>query len=198
MFGVIVLLAMASSPARAGPVTTFTDIEAFLAAAGDVQEIDFETLPDGSPSFSGALITPEFNYTNQGVEFFPHSPILQIVGNPISGFGLSAGVDGSGGPRNWMIAELVTPATAIGVFFPGHTSVSILDESGALLALEEFGYGEMEPFAGFLSDVPIGSMIVDRGIELQTIHSFLFAPIPDPTTLVLLGTGGVFILGRRR
>ncbi len=191
----VLALLLFATQARAGFVT-YTDVNKFRAAAGNVNEIDFELLPDGSPSFSGALITPEFNYTNQGVDFFSHNPILQIAGNPDSGFNLRAGLNQSDA-RNWIIAELLTPATAIGLFFPGHTSVSIFDEAGALIALEEFGFGELDPFAGFVSDVPIGSVIVDRGIELQSIESFLFTPIPDPGTLLLLGAGAVGVFARR-
>ena len=59
----IVWLLVCAVAVRAGPVTTFTDLDSFLEAAGDVREIDFETLPDGTPSTSGTLITPDFNYT---------------------------------------------------------------------------------------------------------------------------------------
>ena len=59
-------------------VVTFTDLDAFLEAAGDVQEIDFETLPDGTPSVRFTPITLEFNYTDQGVTFSSPLPTLQI------------------------------------------------------------------------------------------------------------------------
>ena len=192
VWGVVIGLGLPGA-VRAGFVT-YTDVDEFLAAAGNVQEIDFETLPDGSPSFSGALITPEFNYTNQGVEFFSQSPILQIAGNPISGFGLRAGPDQSEGPRNWIIAELLTPATAIGVLFGGETSVAIFDGDGGLIALEEFGFGGLDQFAGFVSDVPIATVVIDDGIKRQSIQSFLFTPVPDPATLLLLGAGSVLLL----
>ena len=142
-------------------------------------------------------ITPEFNYTDQGVDFFSHVPELFITGSAISGFSLKAGQQGSGGPRNWIIAELLTPAAAVGVLFPGGTNISIFDVSGALIATELFG-GNGPNFGGFLSDVPIGSVITDAGIETEIIDSFLFTPIPDPATLVLLAIGGAIMLRRRR
>ena len=168
IIGITFLLPFATA-LRAGPLT-FTDLDAFLEAAGDVREIDFETLPDGSPSMDAVQITPEFN--------------------------LKAGQQGSGGPRNWIIAELVTPATALAVLFPGGTTVSIFDTEGQLIASEPFP--SLHQFGGFVSDVPIGSAIVDRGIEGQSIESFLFTPIPEPATLLLLGFGGVIVLRHQR
>ena len=194
IIGITFLLPFATA-LRAGPLT-FTDLDAFLEAAGDVREIDFETLPDGSPSMDAVQITPEFNYTDQGVEFFSHVPELFITGSPISEFNLKAGQQGSGGPRNWIIAELVTPATALAVLFPGGTTVSIFDTEGQLIASEPFP--SLHQFGGFVSDVPIGSAIVDRGIEGQSIESFLFTPIPEPATLLLLGFGGVIVLRHQR
>ncbi len=194
---VAVMVILLAATARAGPVTVFTDLDAFLEAAGDVQEIDFETLPDGSPSFSGALITPEFNYTDQGVFFSSAAPILQIAGNPISGFNLRAGTNESGGPRNWIIAELVVPATTVGVLFPGSTSLSVFDGQGELMAGGVFGFGGQHQFGGFVSDVPIAFVVVDGGIEVQSIQSFLFTPIPEPATLLLLASGSVILFRRR-
>ena len=188
-----------SITARAGPVTTFTDLDAFLEAAGDVREIDFETLPDGSPSFPNAEITPDFNYTDQGVEFFSPEPWLYTAGNPVSGFNLTAGnIHGSGGPRNWIIAEPVLPATAVGIVFPGGTVFSVFDTTGELIVRQAFGDGGLGLFAGFVSEIPIGFATVDRGIEGESIESFLFLPIPDPVTLVLVALGALVLPRRRR
>jgi hypothetical protein len=196
LYSTSTLVAM-SAAVRAGPVTTFTDLEPFLEAAGDVHEIDFETLPDGSPSRDAVQITREFNYTDQGVDFFSHVPELFISGSPISAFNLIAGQQGSGGPRNWIIAELVVPATAVGVLFPGSTSLSVFDGQGELIAGGVFGFGGQHQFGGFVPDVPIASVVVDGGIEVQSIHSFLFTPIPEPTTLLLVGCGAAILLRRR-
>ena len=67
VWGVVIGLGLPGA-VRAGFVT-YTDVDEFRAAAGNVQEIDFELLPDGSPSVDGTLITPDFNYTDQGVTF---------------------------------------------------------------------------------------------------------------------------------
>ena len=196
---VAVTVILLASTARAGPVTTFTDIDAFLEAAGDVREIDFETLPDGTPSFSGALITAGSNYADQGAFFSPAAPILQIAGNPISGFNLRAGRDGSGGPRNWIIAELVEPALAVGILFPGSTRLSIFGAANQeLIATEQFGGGGLGLFGGFVSETPIGSVTMDTGNEAESIGSFLFVPIPDPVTLVLVALGALLLPRHRR
>ncbi len=184
---------------RAGPVTVFTDLDAFLEAAGDVREIDFETLPDGSPSFSNAEITPEFNYTDQGAEFFSPAPWLFTTGHPETGFNLKAGnIHGSGGPRNWIIAELVEPALAVGILFPGSTRLTIFGAADQeLIATGDFGGGGLGRFAGFVSEIPIGFATVDRGIEAESIESFLFVPVPEPATLLLVASGSVILLRRR-
>jgi len=181
---------------RAGPVTTFTNLDAFLEAAGDVHEIDFETLPDGSPSYSGAMITPEFNYTDQGVEFFSHAPDLYITGNAISGFDLYAGPEGSVGPRNWIIAEPVEPLAAVGAVFPGTATFWVFDTSGAAFRRVWGGGGEF--FLGFIADEPITRITIDGGDESQSIGSFYLNPIPEPTTIILLTVVAGCVLVRRR
>ena len=80
--GIVVLGAGA---AWADPILFINDYEGFAEAAGDVQTIDFETLPDGSPTMGAEEITPDFNYTAQGVTFSPHldigEPPLHLSGN---------------------------------------------------------------------------------------------------------------------
>ena len=197
IIGITFLLPFATA-IRAGPVTMFTDFDAFLAAAGDVREIDFETLPDGTPSFSGAEITPDFNYRDQGIEFFSPAPWLFIAGNAEAGFRLKAGnIHGSGGPRNWIIAEPVLPATAVGIVFPGTTIFSVFDTTGELIVSQIFGTAGTS-FAGIVSDVPIGSVTFERGIEVESINSFFFVPIPEPATLVLVALGALVLPRRRR
>jgi hypothetical protein len=198
--GPVSVLGTPESGSVAGTVQSFTDIDEWRMAAagvgtGVVHEIDFETLPDGSPSFFGALITDEFNYTAQGVTFFPHALTLEIAGHEETGFGLFAGY-GTGVPRNWIIGELVTPAAAIGVLFPGGTNISVFDQSGLLLGTEHFG-GNGPNFGGFVSQEAIGSVVIDRGSNIELLQSFLFTPIPEPATFLLM-SAGVFCLIRRK
>ncbi|MGB2985711.1 MAG: hypothetical protein WBE26_07485 [Phycisphaerae bacterium] len=189
--------------ARAGPVQTFTDIDAFLEAAGEVREIDFETLPDGTPSYMFAEITPEFNYTGQGVEFFAHVPPLWIHGCEEGGFRLCACPQDSQGPLNWIIAELVEPASAVGIAFRGGTTLTIGDADGSA-QLETWTWaGGGELFLGVISDIPIGRAYVGGfagvppGSDVEMIESFFFTPVPEPVSLVLLASGVLIVLGRR-
>ncbi len=190
---VIVVLALAAT-ARAG-VVTYTNLDDFLEAAGDVREIDFETLPDGSPAYFAAEITPDFNYVAQGVEFAAHAGSLFIGGNATFGFNLFAGEFGSGGPRNWMIAEFVEPATAVGILFGGNKILDVYSEHG-LLASRIFGGSGGPFFLGVTSDPPIVSVTIDERGNRAEIGSFFFAPIPEPATAVLLAVGGLWLFGR--
>lgn len=177
--------------ARAGPVL-FTDEAAFRAAVGEVQEIDFETLPDGTPTPCCEIelsvpLTPQFNYTDQGVTFSSPFPNLFVadVGTDMGGFLAASHFSGSGG-RNWIIADFVVPATAIGIVFPGNTTLSIFSDPDNLLAELAGGGSGVGFFLGIVSDVPFDSAVVDRGASGEALQSFLFRPVPEPGTLLLL------------
>lgn len=179
-------------------VVTFTDIDAFFEAAGNVQVIDFSVLPDGSPSYSGALITPEFNYTDWGVEFssnHPDTAPLQIVGD--AEWLCACPINTSDPNRNWIIAEFVEPVTAIGILFGGDQALTIYSER-TLLASRVFGGSGFPFFLGLISDEPIISARIDAGDNTSAISSFYFSPVPEPATLLLLGVGAFAVLRRRK
>jgi hypothetical protein len=180
---------------QGGPVTFLNDYEGFLAAAGDVRVIDFETLPDGSPSHVGVHITPEFNYASQGVTFSAPAGDLYISGNSVSGFGLLA--DGYPDQRTWIVATLDPPAFAVGFFGPGAEFLSIYDPNESLLAKAVVPDNIADWFVGFVSDVPIGSAVADLGGTHAEIQSFQFTPVPEPTTLVFVLLGTVAMVRRR-
>jgi hypothetical protein len=189
-------LALFVARAPAG-IVSYTDIDEFRAAAGPLVEIDFETLPDGNPSFFGARITPEFNYSDLGVEFFSHIPELYINGSP-GGFGLRAGpFDTSTGPPNWLIADLVIPATAVGIFFPGDTTIVLFNESNKFMGNWASGESGLSFFGVVANGDPIGSMIVNRGDDFETITSFHFTPIPEPSGAILMLFGVAALIFKR-
>jgi len=178
--------------ARAG-VVSFTDYDAFAAAVGEVRVIDFDTLPDGSPSYSSAPITPEFNYGDQGVIFSAPIDSLFLAGNSSSGYSLAT--DGYPDTNTWITTTLATPAYGVGIHANG-TFFSAFDDRGHLLGRTL----QTRPgFLGLVSDRPIWSAVIDRGDEAihVSISDFVFSPVPEPATLLLLMTGAVALARRR-
>ena len=196
VIGVSLTFGVLAAPARAGPVQTFTDLDDFLAAAGDVREIDFETLPDGSPSYFGAEITPEFNYTDQGAIFSSPLPRLQISMSGGGDFVLTTVTPTS--KRNWIIADFVTPAWAVGIVFPGGTTLSAFDAEDQLIGSIFGGGSGGGHFMGIVSDVPIASATGDRGSSGDIWQTFYSTPIPEPASLLLLASGVAVVLRPRR
>ena len=109
-------------PAFACSSSFVNDFSSFVAAIDVLNDIDFETLPNGTPSVAGTAITPEFNYGYQGVEFtagvIADIPTLIIGGNSTTGFDLRA--DGDLGaevairidfPTSVIAADMFSPAT---------------------------------------------------------------------------------------
>lgn len=192
-FGLGLAVIALGTRADAGTVT-FTDIEAFLAAAGNVQLIDFNTLPDGRPSFHRAEITPDFNYTDQGVTFSPRAGTLFL--RTAGGFDLVAGIGSE--PPNMIIADLVVPASAVGVILPASTILQALDTDGNLIEMVAGGGSDLGFFVGIISDVPIAQVIGDGDTSLQAFQELYFTPIPEPATVFLVVLGAAGILMKRR
>lgn len=179
------------------PVCTFpNDLGGFSLAAGQLRTIDFERLPDGSPAYGGALITPQFNYTNQGVTFSPALGLLEIVGSLPGNHDLLADAL-MPGVVNSIIADFVLPTTAVGIYFPDQTTLYAYDQQGSLLGSVSFG-PVVTGFMGIVADTPIAHAVISRGIEAEEIESFVFNPTPEPGTLLLLGLGWPVLLRRRR
>ena len=197
----VALIAVAAGlPVHAGGgVQTFVeDFEGFVEAAGPgLLEIDFETLPDGSPSEGGTPITKDFNYTEQGVFFWPPVPDLFVGGNEVNGFSLRADSE-LGIETTWITADLVVPAFAVGTFFPGDTTLSVFDQDGNLIVTESFFGGGPGHFIGIVSDTPIAFSINESFTNIEGISSYLFVPVPEPGTVVLLALASAALCCRRR
>ena len=187
------ILSMFAVPSARAGIVTFTDLDAFLAAAGDVHEINFETFPNGSPSVGGTYLTPEFNYTDQGVTFSSPNDAPAIVGG--DGYFILR-VGGPSEQRNWIIMDFTTPAFAVGIVYPGGTELSVFDANGNLIGSAVDPGPGTERFLGFLSDQPITRAIADRGGSTEVIDSFLFTPVPEPGTALLLAVGAAALLRR--
>jgi len=185
----VLLLALGAEPASAQVQIFVEDFVGWaIANSGPTTLIDFETLPDGTPSSAGIPITPDFNYTDQGVTFSPPFPVdfFGIAGSPASGFDLRTWMNNPF-ERAWIVAHPVVLTPAIGVFFPGGTTVSIFDAQGGLIADQSFSAPLGPHFIGFVSDIPIARVTVDRGGNAEGIDAFVFNPTPEPTSALLFG-----------
>ncbi len=193
---VAVFVVLLAARSQAEVLIFLDDFEGFLAAAGDVQVIDFETLPDGSPGQHSVEITPDYNYTDQGVTFTVPVPSLYTAGNDETGFGILAQED-EDTEDTAIIADLVTPAWAVGTLFPGHTTLFAYDEGGELIASQYLGGGGPH-FLGFVSDTPIAYTVQTRYSPIEYIHDYYFTPVPEPTSGAMLALGAAGLLARRR
>lgn len=182
-------------PGPTGVQFFINDYPGFHAASPSLSTIDFETLPDGSPSVAGTRITETFNYDLQGAHFTaPLSP-PRIAGNATFGYGL---ISLEFFPDvTWIDARLITPAKAVGIYFAGGTRLYAYDQVGELIAWTYYSGSGDSFFLGILSETLIGSVKVIRGGSTERINAFLFAPIPEPATMALLGIFLPVLLARR-
>ena len=191
-----VLGLLLTTAAEGSALTFIDDYEGFVEAAPtEVRSIDFETLPDGTPSWVPAQITPEFNYTHLGATFLPHrDPGMYINGNAEGGFQLVAD-SYPDFDRNWIIAELVTPASAVGTRFLFDGILSAYASDGTLLGTVQHTWPG-EHFLGIVSTSPIAYATIDQGVHRARSNEFLFADVPEPSTGVFFLTIGTVVLAR--
>jgi len=157
--------------------------------------ITFETLPNGQPSVSGTQITPSFNYTSWGVTF------TAPLGTPtIGGFGpgnhdlfVSASNPLA---HTWLRADLAHPSSGVGIYFYGPNQLSAYDSRGSLIASDFLNVSGGPWFIGIVSEIPISYVTADRGGSTAAISDFIFSPIPEPATILVLSIGTA--LGMRR
>jgi hypothetical protein len=180
-----------------GAVQVFiNDYAGFQAAAGPLSMIDFETLPDGSPSVAGTPITSAFNYDLRGAHF--SSPISEpfITGNAQFGFNLTALAPSL--QLTWIDVGLAAPVRAFGVFFPSRTRLYIFNADQQLIAWTQYAQtGASGLFLGLISDAPIYAAMINRGSDGEVIHSVVFEPIPEPGSACMFAFMGA-VLTRRR
>ncbi|MDO8630891.1 MAG: hypothetical protein Q7R41_10395 [Phycisphaerales bacterium] len=183
-----------ASRATSGDPTVqfFTDYDLWLQAVSvqNVHTIDFQTLPDGSPTNLLASITPEFNYTAQGVTFSSPRPRLGFRGE----FELEA-TSYPSFERNWIEAEFADPVYALGFLFI-YGTLDVFGEDGTPLGTRRATVTELQ-FFGAIADVAIGSAKIDNGSYNIPIDDFRFVPVPEPMTATMLLLGAMAALGRR-
>lgn len=192
-FGLVVL---APAAACADVMLFANDYAGFVQAAGPLSIIDFETRPDGLPWNGNEIINDSFNYDGQGVHFSAPLGNLIIGGNEIIGFDLRVTVPS--GKHTWITSDLITPAYAVGAFFPGDTTLCAYDDNQNLLGCVFFGGGGENFFVGIVTDTPIARATFDSGFSSESIQAFVFSPIPEPTSAMLLAAGLVWLFDPRR
>lgn len=158
----------------------------FIIPGDSISLIDFETLPNGSPSFGGANITPAFNYVLQGALFASPFPSLKVVGNAQIGYSLEAFTT-SPIAHNWITAQLTHPEHGIGIRTIGHTMLSAYDSEGTLITSVFYSSG-ISYFLGIRSNTPITRVVIDDFTNSIAIDDFtmIHIPVPEPGSIVLL------------
>jgi hypothetical protein len=86
--------------------------------------------------------------------------------------------------------------TGILKFTAGDVSSAVLDEGQTSLSVPFTFFGELANFDSYASLVadPDGALFFADHID----YDFAPVPTPEPTTLLLVGTGGAGLLARRR
>ena len=106
--GLVGLVLTVTTSSVLGQIQTFiNDFDGWMTATGAFSIIDFETLPDGSPSASSTEINALLNYTNQGATFSSPLDDLIIAGNRTTGFTLRTSEFGTIENPAYLRADLV-------------------------------------------------------------------------------------------
>ena len=188
------LVAVGSSQAIATP---FNDLPSFLAASGDVQLVDFDTLPDGSPTVVGELGSV---YDEYGLEFPPGNFITDTILVTISP------------PRTWdsdmrigqdILFEVnMTQAgiRAAGVHnvrfgsFPNGATLRAFDASGAEIeSVDSDADFETLDFFGVVTDVDIARVTITVDNPMGWGLDDLYVGVGEPCRADFDGDGSLTI-----
>ena len=161
--------------------------DGFFAVGDTGSTITFQTLPNGSPSFGGASITPAFNYVLQGALFSPAFPNLFITGNAQLGYGLTA-YTSNPIANNTITAQLTNPERGVGLWVGSFTTLRAFDVHDTLITSVTNASPNVGIFLGVRSNIPVARVIVDKGSNSNTIDDFtmIHIPVPEPATAALL------------
>ncbi|MFO0973778.1 MAG: hypothetical protein U1A27_10115 [Phycisphaerae bacterium] len=169
------------------PVCTYTSFQDFSQFGGPISVIDFETMPNGQPTVNGTFLSPLFNYGSQGAIFSSPNVAPELVGNP-GDFDLFVDTHFAS-IHTSIIADLVTPCHAVGVAFPGGTTLSAYDAQNNLIGSIHLSGSGSGFFVGITSDALIARAVADSGSFVEDIEAFYFNPTPEPASVTLLLVG---------
>lgn len=197
--GTVLLCLFVSAQANATNITLFTSRAAFVAASTNLQNINFEGI---APPNS---VTPQLpSLTLLGVTFSNNPNTVSVVDPgffaPLFDFGSGASLSGITG----FTLDLPAGTTAIGADIMtalGAGPFEVVFATGETFSVLP-GNATARAFVGFISDTAITSLRFTRSQGIPFMDNVAFgqavAPVPEPTSMLLLGTGLAAISLRRR
>ncbi|MHC4414649.1 MAG: PEP-CTERM sorting domain-containing protein [Planctomycetota bacterium] len=178
---VILLAACLTVSAVHADVTEFTDKDEWIAAVGEFTTIGFT-------GFEPATIITD-QYADLGVLFTDGDDIIAISETfKIDGAGLWGNGD--------IVLAFDSPQAWIAVDFPGDVQFDLYD-GDRLLHSSQFIAGGNGNFGGVISTEWFDSVILIDPVDGYVTIDDLHFGVPVPTTLALLGLGGLLRKRRR-
>lgn len=201
---IVTALAVAgAATAVAAQVQTFNDLGDYLANTMNNQLINFDTLPDGSPSPGVGDILDD--YEAFGV-FFPPGNFYAALAGPVSApFGWINDTTIDGNQRIFDADILADDITAVGVWQTlfaggGGTVLEAFDADGNSLGTVagNDNFNDLD-FFGMTTDAPIARIVVTFTNQFGwALDDLYVGQVPAPGPAALLATAGLVLAGRRR
>ncbi len=186
--------AVSLSAAATAQVTTTTDRTTFEAGLSNPLVIDFAGVPDESFTAADAFAGIDFGF------FTVTSETLSGFDGDVSIVNEQLGLfpdDAFGGTPSFTLT-FDSPVTAFGAdtfFINSDLPVTVDGQTfGTATDIGLVGDG----FIGFTSPTPFSSVTFGPEFDSFRLDNLTFDVVPEPTSLALLGLGGLTLLRRRR